>query len=137
MEAGAPQCALLSHCMPAVAPRRYKGREGRCRRINLLGGGTGITPLYQASALIKNAVHAMLRSGPVLWHMCALTGSSGICNHMPLPRHMDSSPPHVQVMRAIMEDENDPTELCLVRCVTCYPQLQAAFTSHTAARVTA
>lgn len=62
MEAGAPQCALLSHCMPAVAPRRYKGREGRCRRINLLGGGTGITPLYQASALIKNAVHAMLRS---------------------------------------------------------------------------
>ena len=32
---------------PAPGPRRYKGREGRCRRINLLGGGTGITPLYQ------------------------------------------------------------------------------------------
>lgn len=28
-------------------PCRYKGREGRCRRINLLGGGTGITPIYQ------------------------------------------------------------------------------------------
>ncbi|KAI7840931.1 hypothetical protein COHA_005362 [Chlorella ohadii] len=43
----------------------YNGREGRCRRINLLGGGTGITPLYQ-------------------------------------------------VMRAIMEDDNDSTELCLL-----------------------
>lgn len=26
---------------------RYKGREGHCKRMNLLGGGTGITPLYQ------------------------------------------------------------------------------------------
>ncbi|KAL4430845.1 hypothetical protein ABPG75_006101 [Micractinium tetrahymenae] len=43
----------------------HQGREGRCRRINLLGGGTGITPLYQ-------------------------------------------------VMRAVMEDEADSTQLCLL-----------------------
>ncbi|KAL4420023.1 hypothetical protein ABPG77_001273 [Micractinium sp. CCAP 211/92] len=43
----------------------HKGREGRCSRINLLGGGTGITPLYQ-------------------------------------------------VMRCIMEDDSDSTQICLL-----------------------